>query len=136
MGCDIHLHTEIKLKGKWEHYGAPHIDRNYDLFSKMAGVRSDGCITPIADQKGLPNDVSNVTYLAACWHSADWHSHSWLSAKEILQLEEWLEKAKKDYVPERRWGYLFGNSFGGWSKYPEDYPPEIEDVRFVFWFDN
>ena len=40
MGCDIHLHAEIKVNGKWEHYAHPHIRRDYRLFAKMASVRN------------------------------------------------------------------------------------------------
>lgn len=27
MGCDIHLHIEVKINGAWEHYATPRVDR-------------------------------------------------------------------------------------------------------------
>lgn len=41
MGCDIHLHIEIKMNGLWRHYSMPHIERDYCLFGVMAGVRGN-----------------------------------------------------------------------------------------------
>ncbi len=37
MGCDIHLHTEVKIANVWHRYGCPSVDRNYRVFAKMAG---------------------------------------------------------------------------------------------------
>ena len=90
MGCDIHLHTEVKIKGVWHHYSAPSIDRNYRLFEKMAGVRGAGqgiC------HKGLPGDMTELTRYCAevNWGSAG-HTHGWLSAKQITQLVEWVKE--------------------------------------------
>lgn len=34
MGCDIRLHTEVKIDGTWYTYGAPHMERNYALFAR------------------------------------------------------------------------------------------------------
>ena len=51
MGCDIHLHVEVKIKGKWLHYNHPNIDRCYWLFTKMAGVRE---IEGVEACEGLP----------------------------------------------------------------------------------
>lgn len=59
MGCDIHLHTEVKINGVWHHMGAPSVPRNYRLFAKMAGVR--GIETPIAEPRGLPGDATLLT---------------------------------------------------------------------------
>lgn len=38
MGCDIHLHAEVKIKNAWHHYAHPSVPRSYPLFSIMAGV--------------------------------------------------------------------------------------------------
>lgn len=139
MGCDIHLHTEVKLNGKWEHYNCANVPRNYELFGHMAGVRRDD-IKPIAEPKGLPDDLSVITAMDAKHWGVDGHTHSWFDAKEIVELEDTYSKIAtapyEPWWPEKMWGYLFGNSWGGFAKWPEDYPKEIEDVRFVFWFDN
>jgi hypothetical protein len=148
MGCDIHLHIEIKLNNKWEHYACPRIERWYQLFAKMAGVRNyvESGVIPISLPKGIPEDVTSITkYDYERWDT-DGHSHSWLNLKEIAELEDWLNQMKEGNNPNNgdlEWDilhcYLFGNSFAALYKYPEEtkkYNPEITDVRFVFWFDN
>ncbi len=139
MGCDIHFHTEVKVNGKWEHYGHPYVNRNYSLFALLADVRNDGEIKPISKPKGLPVDPSIVTELAYKTYSSDWHSISWLSAEEIVRAEEqWGKHGWKDQqgFEHHLFGYLEGNSWAGFYKYPESRPKWIEDVRWVFWFDN
>lgn len=134
MGCDIHLHIEIKLGGRWEHLGHPNVGRNYELFAVMAGVRGDE--KPIAPPRGLPSDASVVTkFDFANWES-DAHTPSYLNAEEIARLEDWLHERKIDMEWELLHCYLFGNSFGGFHKYPTERSNVVEDLRFVFWFDN
>ena len=91
MGCDIHLHQEIKVDGKWEHYRACNVPRDYRLFCKMAGVRSSSCHgepnEPISTPRGVPGDISVVTKISLDRWSADGHSHSWLNAAEIAEVE-------------------------------------------------
>lgn len=136
MGCDIHLHIEIKLNGKWEHWGAPHLQRNYPLFAKMAGVRNyDDEIEPIAKPKGLPEDLTVCTKFNAGYDGNDGHSHSWLNCQEIAVLSTWARKTqKKDLEWDIVHSSLLGNGFDI-ATYPESTPKEITDVRFVFWFD-
>lgn len=142
MGCDVHCHFEIKVDGEWLHYSAPHIDRNYQLFSKMAGVRGEE--TPIAKPRGLPQDATKTTKLVSDYDCG--HTHSWLSADEIGELARWYEDT---FCKKGAWhsfetdgfGYLFGN---GWDykKYPKSdggydgVPIAIQDVRLVFWFNS
>lgn len=146
MGTDIHLHIEIKVNGKWEHYNKPKIDRNYELFAKLAGVRIVKGIEPISLPKGLPEDLSAITKMHADWQSEFQHSHSWLDVNEIREVEEWWKKyylkhwhthstEGVSYI-ESQWGYLFGDAISGFGAFPESYPAEIEDVRMVFWFDS
>lgn len=70
MGCDIHLHTEVKIGGAWHHYSAPCVPRSYALFGKMAGVR--GGAAPIALPKGLPCFPSYITALDAARWGGGW----------------------------------------------------------------
>ena len=138
MGCDIHFHAEIQVGGVWEHYSTPQIDRNYDLFAKMAGVRNCNGIEPICPPKGLPDGVSKVTRIDFLRWGSDAHSTSWFDRREIQELYRWLagRLGDKAYRVERDyWGYLFGN---GWD---QEFPLEVggflvTDARFVFWFDN
>lgn len=58
MGCDIHAHFEIKINSRWEHYSSLNIERNYELFGYIAGVRGDN--KPVVEPKGLPNSLLSV----------------------------------------------------------------------------
>lgn len=70
MGCDIHLHVEIRLKrnvkdgfGKWfngDIFGE-FSDQNYKMFAYLADVRADGDDKPIVPDRGLPDDVGEST---------------------------------------------------------------------------
>jgi len=139
MGCDIHAHTEVKIDGKWHHYGAPNIHRYYRLFAYMAGVRNNDGVVPIAPVRGAPEDMTAVTKIDIENMGEDGHTHSWLSGKEISRLSEILESEIMDEggpfsLAHHAIGYLFGNEWdvdGG-----EKYPPGVEDSRIVFWFDN
>ena len=127
MGCDIHVHTECKIQGVWRHWGAPSVDRWYELFEKMAGVRGD-IKNAIAAPKGLPKDVTFETLFDYEWWGGGMHSESWLSLEEIRELYKWWETRQSGPI-ESQFEYLMGNS---WIEPQEG----IEDVRWVFWFDN
>jgi len=141
MACDIHVHVEVKIDGVWEHLGAPRVMRSYRLFAKMADVRNDDEeITPLSTPRGLPLDASGLTRFISDLDGVDGHSHSWLSASEMSDLSRWWNEEFRGVASchrfEGEFGYLFGNSWEGWSRYPEDRPAGVEDVRCVFWFDN
>lgn len=148
MGCDIHLHTEVKINGKWHHYGAPSVHRNYLVFAKMAGVRNyDDKAVPLAKPRGILDGATELTRFDCKQWAGDGHSHSWLNAKEITLLCIFIneELAMKDSIGLKGWceanfGYVFGNTWGGFFKYRDDpnggVPNGLEDIRFVFWFDN
>ena len=146
MGCDIHLHTEIKINGEWHHYGHPSVSRNYALFARMANVRNSrngDYITPISEPKGMPDDVALITRLDAEYWKPDGHSYSWLNAREIAELAAWAKShaESQGYTLEYCWesnqfGYLFGNHWSDYTTYGDDRRDYIEDIRFVFWFDN
>lgn len=142
MGCDIHLHIEVKINGKWEHYGAPSINRNYSLFEKMAGVRGEQS-EAIAPPRGLPEDINALTRFEADLIDSDAHSHSYLTASELSILAKWYATTgtgkhgmPNDIERDLVHCYFFGNSFAGFWDYPDEREDGVEDVRFVFWFDN
>ena len=141
MGCDIHVHTEVKINGEWRHWGAPSVSRNYSLFEKMAGVRGE-VSNAIVAPRGLPSDITFETRFdfGPDEDPRDfWHSASWLSAHEIGKLSDWWDKETEERGGykgiESEFGYLMGN---GWNveKYPNDHPQGVQDARWVFWFDN
>ena len=139
MGTDIHIHVELRLEegGRWVHWNAPHIKRNYALFTKLANVRGCPGVTPISNPRGLPADISELTHLARA-EDDDCHSDSWISRDEIRQVAEWWERerilrdlhSEEWFEPAVMGGYLIGNG------YTSDLPDWVADVRLVFWFDN
>lgn len=137
MGCDIHLFAEIKLRGTWHVYSHPEIDRNYELFGFMAGVRGYD-VKPIAEPRGLPDDAAEVTRIA--FERDEGHTPSWLHGPELQAVCDFYEAQQKrnhtDWCSAEldQFGFLFGN---GWKLSPgESHPKEVEDVRWVFWFDS
>lgn len=98
MGCDIHLHVEKKVNGKWvEVPDVGYDNRNYKVFAILANVRNGygfaGCPTgrgfkSISEPKGLPDDASKeVKEHSESW-GVDGHSHSYLTLKE-LEAYDW-----------------------------------------------
>ena len=130
MGCDIHLHTEVKIDGIWHHYGSPHIRRSYALFSKIADVRNCGDEpNPLTPHPGLPSDATELTKLSRLLEDGD--CEGWIDTRQIKELAKWFED-KNPYDP---WGlegvfdFVFQN---GWAGIPNE---NVEDARFIFWFD-
>lgn len=98
MGCDIHLRVEQRsADGTWSPVPDPFDTRNYRLFSALAGVRNGygfagidtgDPITPIAEPRGLPADVSAPVKADSDEWDIDGHTHSWLTVGELL-LHDW-----------------------------------------------
>jgi hypothetical protein len=135
MGCDIRLIVEVKIEGTWYCWNQPNIVRDYYLFGYMAGVRKSEL--QLFDVKGLPDDMSIVTQkLYQNWED-DAHSMSWLCLDEIKRLQQHLTNVNHFddcFGWNRVFGWFFGNDY-----YDYDFSNSkegIEDVRFVFWFDN
>ena len=140
MGCDIHLHIELKDKeGNWHHYGEPSINRNYSLFGFLAGVR-DNNIKPIKpyDDK-FPKNASLITRVHYGEWKLDSHSLRVFGSNDIAQIYKRWDKFKKhadidffyDFEHNVLRSYCFGNSFC-----KDSLPEEFVDIRFIFWFDN
>ena len=131
MGCDIHLHQEVKIEGVWHHYGHPNVHRSYELFGIMAGVRGDE--TPVAHPRGIPEDATTLTKFSYAQWDCDAHHPSHLDSLEVTEvIKRFFQKSIWDQTD---WfGFLFGGSWSGFHEYPED--GEVEDFRFIFWFDN
>lgn len=167
MGCDIHMFVEYKIgDAPWqadknhrvsEEDGYrnleqfPFTSRNYELFGKLAGVRTSG-----PDPKGLPDDASEIIKNSTKEDEnyGDDHSHSYCSFKEykaalkaagvklkkhgeikwdsrdyessysqgIAYIEQQLNRLKIDLEAEKQ---LLG----------QDINTNVE-ARLLFWFDN
>ena len=147
MGCDIHFYVEERRNGVWvsadvwspceyekgrmtlknELYG----DRNYNLFAILANVRNGygfagvptgSGFVPIAEPKGLPDDVSPEVKAESDRWNGDGHSHTWLTVREILDYD-WNQKTMLSGVVDaenwRRWkayGKPTEYSGGCWGK--------------------
>ena len=136
MGCDIHLFTEIKINGKWITHSIPRADRNYELFELMAGVRGENS-KAIVEPKGLPNDMGEITSMYAKHWEGDSHTGSWFNAQEICILYKEIRSKKiiRGAIGLDLCGYFFGGDWSEFVEYRETLPKEVEDIRFVFWFD-
>ena len=89
MGTDISLFLEYRsrIALEWEAlvYGPCNIPRNYDMFAKMAGVRSDGRMV-LYTAKGIPDNLSEYLkgkYASAGNYEGLCHHASWLSKNEF-----------------------------------------------------
>ena len=145
MGCDIHLHVEAKIHGEWQHWREPRVARCYALFAMMADVRNDADeYRPISQPRGLPNDASDITKADYNSWSGDAHSASWLDSVEVAELCHRAEavglvQQSCDPYPPRFARSRFGDGDYATAGIGGDcacWPDEIEDFRFVFWFDN
>lgn len=120
MGCDIHLHIEVKINDKWEHFSEFDMLRNYELFSFLVTdhPRNDYGIKGISNARGLPEDVNGLTrYILS--YSDDLHTHSFLTLKEIFEFK--------------------GNSYSlgeACIKTPVLDKFSNDDIRIVFGFDS
>lgn len=139
MGCDIHVHVELKIDGVWEHYSSPYVWRNYGLFGLLAGVRGYGDFDPIVAPRGLPDDITKLTRLD---YLRDHHHHaSWLNPSEVREVYKiWDRRWRKDGMDEL-FGFVFGNGFDAVLEIHHCHHSEnegfwVEDARVVFWFDN
>ena len=150
MGCDIYIHAEVKVRGTWHHYGNYRPTRWYLAFGLMAGVRGDQEL--FGPPRGLPADATDATrtfYELGCDQGSP-HSLSWLLSCEIRELDQRLASMNTVFnsmlsYPIRsdnvfrsgdlgRWigGSLFHCEWNGQAREPAD---DVEDWRWVFWFD-
>lgn len=158
MGCDIHVHAEKREGDRWVKVALPEIphaswseapfeSRQYSKFGFLADVRNYSAIPPIAQPRGVPDDISpEVRHDYEGW-GLDAHSASWLSLDELLAHDY------EQQVEDRR---CTRNGNGGSTCEPgegerqtlrkflegTDFFESLEVAqkegveRIVFWFDN
>ena len=103
MGCDAHGYLEFRYeyeeedpyhKAKYSSWTGINIgemlDRNYDIFAMLFGVRNDQGYKPLAYNRGLPTDISSNVQEDE-WMGDDMkgdsHSHTWVDAKELREFD-------------------------------------------------
>jgi hypothetical protein len=100
MGTDIHGWVEIKMPWSEHWYEIIRVglllNRSYDIFGCLFGVRNYANFAPIAAHRGIPVDASEVVKQEA-GNEYD-HSHSWITWAEIKQID-WEEPAE---LPDSR----------------------------------
>lgn len=96
MGCDMRAMMERRNKeqdaawlGQWFGAGELDIQRDYELFRVLAGVRDDFPAPPIsAKPRGMPKDASSAFRGFARQMGKELpgalHSHSWVTLAELL----------------------------------------------------
>ena len=163
MGCDIHMMAQRQTEdGSYETIDFVPFDwRSYGMFAFLAGVRNYSGIVPIAEKRGLPEDLIRKKdpqdfYEWSSYHDDyefgyDTHSHTWLSVKEL---------AEYDYdqiIEDRRYSGIdkHGHHSGACTCEPgegqkmtareflgEQFFEDLERLKYedadriVFWFDN
>jgi len=145
MGCDIHLYVERRTDSGWEHV-PDHSDdwrddlnwysrRNYYLFAILADVRNEGRgINPIDSPRGLPPDVTSGVDADCVEWGSDGHSHSYLTVAEVLAYD-WDQITTGD-MQRPYWCSINDEWWGTVARAARLSKGSLDDVRFVFWFDN
>lgn len=124
MGCDIHVMAEIKIDSndEWLFFKELRVNRDYELFSKMAPIvgRGTQCAISIAS---LPQDASKLSMYML--HRYADHTYGHLNKNEIIQLIKWI---KENYPM---------NSFRELIDFIEDpFEYDFFDKRIIFGFDS
>jgi len=123
MGCDIHASIEAQKYEDLDWWGEVEniqIDRWYELFARLAGVRqSVPEFEVISEPKGFPNNASyETTDFYERW-GPDAHTPSYLTFYEIKKLPEKFHNELFYKVMQ-----ILAEKYGEHS------------VRVIFWFDN
>lgn len=152
MGCDIHTHVERQDgDGDWRPVAGqePFRARRYGIFGFLADVRNYSAVPPIAEERGLPDDVSATVKSDHVRWGFDAHSATWLLVSELAEFDYDRQ------VNDRR---ITRDGDGGVTGIPEEgsvmtyreflgrgFMEEIEKLkalgapdrhRVVMWFDN
>jgi len=136
MGCDIHGVVQVRWGDDkwWETVQDIDRERNYNLFSALAGVRNAYDIKPISEPRGLPADFLGgedhpwePVFVDGCvvtWMGD--HSHSWLTPMEIEEWPGWTDELRASV----------GERFFAWLRWIRLAYNDSTEARIVFGFDN
>ena len=113
MGCDIHGFIEVKTGDTWEAAEdiRDDVQRNYDMFGMLFGVRNYVGFAPIAPQRGIPTDAATKTQQEYQRWDEDAHSPSWLAYSEIAA----LNRDEVSASPDERIHEYRQNAAGEWE---------------------
>lgn len=112
----------------------PYEDRNYRLFSVLANVRNGDGLTPIAEPRGLPQDIHKFTD----WYLEDVdpidHSATWLTLEEVMAYP-WTE-IESDWPGHKTLADDCAQFLGNMKNLQAYAKSENCDIRLVFGFDS
>jgi hypothetical protein len=134
MATDIWIHVEYKSRktGRWTYAYEADGDRNYNLFSVLAGTRGE-CL-PLYDPRGLPDDISDKAKKKYEDWGTDAHTPSWLTTQEFKEcLSTTIKRSEDSYRDEmKKWLEPY------YEIYEKMYTIESQGelCRMIFWFDN
>lgn len=150
----------FKLNGRYKYYDdgseerqfevVPiYDDRDYRLFTMLAGVRNYHDDPVISNPKGFPFDCSDFVNEEKENWEGDGHSHSYLTLKELKDFRSKAAKYVGFMMPEDVLRDLIYRLETGlierlekrtrdefWLLENEDTTEYDDKVRIVFWFDN
>lgn len=120
--------------------------RNYLLFAVLADVRNGFGfagrethvpLKPIAECKGLPDNVSGTVFEDHEAWDCDAHSTSWLTVKELKEFD-WNQKVDYQEGDAKTVKHYLKHFMENTLPQLEDRceKEDLTDVRIVFWFDN
>jgi hypothetical protein len=115
IGSDIWGFLEIRgPDGLWEYKNKMPDDRDYDWFGLLAGVRNNVNAKPIAELRGLPDDVSpRLARKIANWGGLDEYSCSWLSLEDFSEYDwENVSIDERMFTIDRRTGKELNKTLG------------------------
>jgi len=162
MGCDIHLHVEVKApEGRWSHALSQYCPRNYVLFGHLAGVRHAPLYYP--EPQGFPKDASYQVIEAYTEEIVDDEEYNEENPQiRKSDFEKYLEKGYVKVFDERRivgrdwhtashlnfWTFEMQLSraeressavfleYQALANYMNTFESVGRETRVVFWFDN
>lgn len=146
MGCDIRGVVEINTRGRGDSDTDREdwwcvltnvmiwVERNYEMFARLFGVRDRHGIQPVAPDRGLPDDRSDELEAELDWYrdrppgdlfgTVEFHSPSWITLATLQEID------LDEEIVTPGWERLFTVM----ELFAEEYG--AENVRLVAWFDN
>lgn len=138
MGMDLlQMFSEVKIKDEWHYYREFKMGVIQDpfLFAYLGWDKTEPRfkrdITPVTNEmRGFPLDASFMLKACEDYCGGSNVKANWLNSDESISLlNEYSQIFNIDTT-----GYLFGNYYKWFYKYRDDYPPMLQDFRFVYWF--
>ena len=141
MGADIHMFVErvpiakkrdeiissllgveeFYINANWELISSDvYGGRNYNLFGRLADVRTREGVIPLSEPRGIPKDASEDYKKECKYWGWDAHSHSYFYLSELVK-EDWVDISHEMHeIVEKL----------------KTENKDLDTIRIVFFFDN